>query len=292
MSSSLIPILLALLAYIGWGFGDFIGINVYRKNNPSIVTFNSGIYRILIWLILLPFFYKTFGNITLIPLLFNLLAGLGSGVGYYFYGKAAKLINPTLVTSFSGAWGASALIISLVFLKETISYPQWVAILTIFTGLFLTTFRLDWFKGLNFRKDIGLLYALFTLITWGICGAFLKIPAVAYGWYWTSLIMLFPYFLVLLFEIKKNQMKINFRIVNFKLFFLMILLTIIADLGYNSSFSLGGSVAIVGTIAGSYATLSTLLAYFIYKEPLNKKQVLGIIITLSGIVLTAYFSSI
>ncbi|PIY69163.1 hypothetical protein COY90_02140 [Candidatus Roizmanbacteria bacterium CG_4_10_14_0_8_um_filter_39_9] len=57
-------------------------------------------------------------------------------------------------------------------------------------------------------------------------------------------------------------------------------------------FQLGGNVAVIGTIAGSSASLSTLLSYFVYKEPLTTNQKIGISLSLLGIIATAYFSSI
>ncbi|MFZ2206134.1 MAG: EamA family transporter [Microgenomates group bacterium] len=287
-----ISILLALLAFVGWGLGDTISIALFRKNDPAVITFFSGLLRLCIWLLLAPLFLSGLGAITLIPLLFNLLAGLGSGLGYYFYGKAAQRTNPALVAAIGGGWGGSALIYSLLFFKETLSIPQWISIALIFVGLFLVTFNLDWFKKMDRKNNRGFLYAFFSFLAWGVCGAFLKIPVVSYGWYWTSVIMLIPYILVLFLTMRKRENISPFKIKDVKLFIVIVIATILADLGYNSSFHFGGNIAIVGTIAGSYATLSTVLSYFIYKEPLTKKQTIGIIIALIGIISTSYFSSL
>lgn len=285
-----IPIFLTLLAYLGWGVGDVVSIKIFRSNDPGKVTFLSGLSRMIIWVALMPFFFQGFQNITLTPLLFNLLAGLSSGLGYYFFGKAAALINPSIVAAISGGWGGSALIFSLVFFKEQLTLAQWVSIALIFLGLFLTTFNLRLFQKVNLA-DKGIFYAILAFIVWGICGAFLKIPAVSYGWYWTSIIMLIPYLLIL--KLSTNNIKLTqFKIKNFGLFLLMVVLIVLADLGYNGSFQFGGDIALVGTIAGSYSTLSTFLAYLVYREPLTLKQKIGIIISLLGIVATAYFSSV
>ncbi len=289
---TLIPILLALLAFVGWGLGDTISIALFRKNDPAVITFFSGLLRFCIWLLLAPLFLNELDSITLIPLLFNLLAGLGSGLGYYFYGKAAQRTNPALVAAIGGGWGGSALIYSLLFFNETLSVPQWISICMIFFGLFLVTFNLSWFKKMDRKNNMGFLYAFLSFLAWGVCGAFLKIPAISYGWYWTSVIMLIPYILVLFLTMKKQGNISPLKIKNIKLFFVIVIATILADLGYNSSFHFGGNIAVVGTIAGSYATLSTILSFFIYKEPLSRKQFIGICIALIGIILTSFFSSI
>lgn len=284
--------ILALLAFLGWGVGDGLGIMLYRRNNPATVTVANGLARILIWLLLLPMFIGTVSNISLTPLLFNLLAGFASGLGYYFFGKASKLTNPALVASISGGWSASALVIALAALGETLTGNQWLAVLTVFAGLFLLAVNPDWLKQKRLLNNRGVVYALLTLLSWGVCGAFLKIPAVAYGWYWTSLIMLFPYLLVLFAESRSFRLEDFRQIAGKKLFLTIVLFTILGDLGYNAGFAAGGNVTVIGTIAGSYATLSTYLAHKLYKEPLTRRQKIGILISLAGIVLTAYFSSL
>jgi len=40
---SVIPVFLALLAYTGWGVGDSVSIKLFRKNDPAIITFLSGL---------------------------------------------------------------------------------------------------------------------------------------------------------------------------------------------------------------------------------------------------------
>ena len=292
MSSNLIAILLALLAYFGWATADTISIRLFRRNNPSIITVVGGIYRLALWLVLLPLFINQIKQITLRPLVFNLLAGFSSGLGLYFFGKATKTANSSLVTAISGGWGVSALILSVIFLKEKITLLQWLAIILTFVGLYFATFSPNWFKNKKIFSQKGLIYALFAFLLWGFCGAFLKIPARSYGWYWTSVIMLIPYMLVILTETKRIKLKDLFHIVDYKYLLLMVLFIALADMGYNGSFSVGGSAAITGTIGGSYATGSTLLTYLVYREKITKRQLLGIILSLTGVVLVSYFTSV
>lgn len=290
----IMSLLMAFMAYVGWSLCDVLGIKLFRSNDSSKVTFLNGMSRLIFWMILMPFFYRDFGRISAWPLAANLLAGLGSGFGYYCFGRAAKLTNPMLVAAISGGWGASSVLLGLVFFGETLSLPQWCAIILVFSGFALVTFRSEWLKKLNLIREKGLLYAFLAFFGWGICGAFLKIPAVAYGWYLSSVIMLLPYIILLLLDpdIRHGLSVSSLRINGTGLFLAVVILTIIGDLGYNSSFSFGANISEVGTLAGSYATLSAVLAYFLYREPITKKQLAGVIVSLIGIVGTAYFSSV
>lgn len=51
-----------------------------------------------------------------------------------------------------------------------------------------------------------------------------------------------------------------------------------------------GLTSIVAPIAGSYATLFVILAFLFFKDPITRQQILGIVTTLSGIVLLSIFS--
>jgi drug/metabolite transporter (DMT)-like permease len=104
--------------------------------------------------------------------------------------------------------------------------------------------------------------------------------------------MLLPYLSIVLLEVKNIKVKQLIRVADFKYFLLMVVFIVLADLGFNGSFAFGGNVAIAGTIAGSYVTLTTLLTRLVYKEKVNRRQAIGIIISLLGIVLASYFTAI
>jgi uncharacterized membrane protein len=51
-----------------------------------------------------------------------------------------------------------------------------------------------------------------------------------------------------------------------------------------------GNTAIVAPIAGAYPTLFAVLSYLVFKEPINKQQWFGIVLTLIGIVTLSIIS--
>lgn len=57
------------------------------------------------------------------------------------------------------------------------------------------------------------------------------------------------------------------------------------------NFAVGqGLSSVVASIAGAYPALFALLASIIFKDPITRQQKSGMIITLLGIILLAYFS--
>lgn len=288
-----IPILLALLAFVSWALADTISVILYRIHSASAVTINSAMGRILFWLLLLPFFWQDFGRITIVPLVFNLIAGLSSGIGSYLFGRSVKLANPAVVTPICSGWGASALVLSRVFFHEPISIYQSVSVMIILLGYLTTISTPGLFRQIQSKQTQGIIYAFLTFLIWGICGVTIKLPSVSYGWYWTSVILLVPYVVVVFFDAKENLSTNNFlRIKPLWILVAVVLFSALADIGYSGSFAMGGSNAIVGTIGGSYAALSTILMYIFYREPMTKQQKVGAIISITGIILTAFFSSI
>ncbi len=46
-----------------------------------------------------------------------------------------------------------------------------------------------------------------------------------------------------------------------------------------------GNSAIIAPIAGSYPTFFAILAFFVFRDPITRQQVVGVVITLAGILL-------
>ena len=61
--------------------------------------------------------------------------------------------------------------------------------------------------------------------------------------------------------------------------------------GFSLNFALEkGLTSIVVPIAGAYPALFVLLAFLVFKDPITRQQIAGIITTLVGIVLLSVFS--
>lgn len=67
------------------------------------------------------------------------------------------------------------------------------------------------------------------------------------------------------------------------------LLLRIGDFSFNIGIS-KGMTAVVAPISGAFPTLFALLSFFVFKDPIKKQQILGIIVTLVGIVLLSALS--
>lgn len=283
-------ILFALISYLGWGIGDIFGTVATRKLGAYSTTFWSYIFRVSIFALYIPFALPLLSNLNLSLLSLNIGLGLLLLVGFVAFNEALRIENAPLVGTITASFTAVVVILSIIFLGDSISAQQLTAILIIFLGLFLSTIKFKDFKNINALLSPGVLFAFIAMFSWGIYFTFIKIPVQQIGWFWPNYIsfLLFP----LVFLITKIR-KIRINKPNYKNAFLPLLLVVLltgtAEFSFN--FAIGeGLSSIVAPIAGSYPTLFVILAFLIFKDPITRQQILGIIITLIGIVALSFFS--
>lgn len=217
------------------------------------------------------------------------LAFIGIFLGTIFYYEALRIGNRALVGTIASSFPAVAVILSIVFLGERVSIQQILAIIIIFIGIFLSIVDMRKFKD-KILVNKATLFAVITMFSWGIYLAFIKIPVEKIGWFWPNYLtfLLFP--LIFIYA-KVKGLSIEKPTENKALIPLVVstILVRVAELSYNFAIS-KGLVAVVAPIAGANITLFVLLAFLIFKDPITRQQIAGIITTLIGIVLLSVFS--
>lgn len=280
----MIAIVFSLIAALSWGTADIFGGLVAKK----IGGYSSALWSYILSLVLtsfyVPFALHQLSNITWESIIWLiLLTPLGIIPLMSLY-EGIKVGNASLVGTIAGASGGLTVILSVIFLKESVNLIQIISIIAILIGLALSS--LD-FKSLNFKQmlsDRGVPYALITLITWGVYFAFIKIPINNIGWFWPAYFSWLGFPLVIIFmkikkiaiEIPKGNKTWSFSVINS-------LLLAVALFAFNIALSYGQN-SIVSPLSSSYPALFAILAYFVFKDRLNKQQILGIIITLGGVI--------
>lgn len=283
-------IIFALISYFTWGIGAFVEAMVARKLNSYSLIFWGFILSALT-LSFYAFFQTTFLNfLTPDILTLNIILGAVLIAGSIIYFEAYKITNRAIVGTIAQSFPAVTVILSLIFLNEKVSIYQTIAIITIFAGMFLSVFDINEFRRNTFSINKGFLFAIIAMVCWGAYFAFIKIPINKLGWFWPN------YFSFLLFPLIFIYMRIKgIRLekpTKNKALFLIIISTVlvrVAEFSYNFAIS-KGLVAIVAPIAGANLTLFAVLAFLIFKDPIKKQQIFGIITTLTGIVLLSILS--
>ena len=283
-------IIFALISYFTWGTGAFIEAIVARRLNSYSLIFWGFILSALI-LSFYAFFQTTSLNLlTPAILILNVILGVFLIAGSIVYFEAYKVANRAVVGTIAQSFPAVVVILSLIFLGERVTFSQAVSIIIIFVGMFLSAVDISEFRRKTFSINKGFLFAIIAMICWGAYFAFIKIPVEKIGWFWPNYFsfLLFPliFFYMRIMKIKLEKPTKN------NAFFLIIISTVlvrVAEFSYNFAIS-KGLVVIVAPIAGANLTLFVLLAFLIFKDPIKKQQIIGIITTLVGIVLLSAFS--
>lgn len=274
----------AIVSFIGYGVGDIFGTIVTRKLGGISTSLWTLIIGVFLFSIFIPLTWNELEELTLRLLFLTVGISISFIVGLVAFYHALKIDSSPLVGTIAAAFAGVTVILSLVFLGERISLQQTLSILIIFFGVFLSSFDFNKLKTGKMILSKGIVLALVTMICWGVYFTFIKIPVLRLGWFWPTYITYLSFPLVLLFlkfkniKVKKPTLKLSFKPI-----VASTILTGSAEFSYNFAIS-NGQVALVAPIAGSYPVLFTLLSFFVFRDPVTKQQILGIITTLLGIV--------
>ena len=283
-------IFFAFLSFFAWGIGDFLVAVTTRRIEAYSASFWSLLFSSLVLGAYIPFAFTDLSNLTLPLFLLNIFLGLLLVAGIIAYREGLSVSNAAIVGTIGNAFTMVAAILSIVVFQERISIQQFIAIVLIFIGLFLTTVAAKELTGGKIRLEKGILLGFFAMIVWGIYFTFIKIPIREIGWFWPN------YFSLLTFPLIYVAMKVQkIRLVSpmhrnvLMIFIISIILVRMAELSFNAGIQ-KGYTAIVASIAGASPVLFILLAFIFLRDPITKQQVVGIVTTLIGIILLSFFS--
>jgi len=281
-----------LVPFFGWALGDIFGAFASRK---------IGAYATTIWVFIGSFvvltvyaffvgFAQLITGITLPLFLLNLLLGFFYVSGNFALNEAFTKTNPSLAGTINAAFPALVLVLSVLFFKDPITLPHILVITIIFAGVFLCTFDFGILKSKAKVVNSGLFFALYAMVSFAVVFTFLRVITDKIGWFWPIYISLFPSLIFLgLMCIKKiplvSPLKTKTLLPILGSTISLRIGDIIFNLGLHS-----GLAKIVAPIAGAYPVLFVILAFFVFKDPIKKQQMIGIVVTLLGIVLLSIIS--
>lgn len=276
-----------LIAYLGWGSGDVFGTFATRRIGPYLTTFWAFAFGALLGSLYIPFAIGDLTAITPAVFALNIFLGILYVGGNLTFNEALRLSSAPIVGTVGGSFAALTIILSYFFLDESISSTRILLIGLVFTGVFITTTAHNQKKDKHFVK--GIILALISMIVWGIYFTFNKVLMRTMGWFWPNYLpmLLFP-LIALYMRWKKIPFVFPTRKVSLSLF-----LNALTLRGGDFAFNIGASMGLTATVAplgGAYPTLFAVLSYFIFRDPINKIQLAGIIIALVGLVALGFVS--
>ena len=286
----MLAIIFALISYFSWGAGDIPGTIATRKIGSILTSFWIYLVGLLGSTLFIPFFFNDLNKFTLEVFGINIGLGILLAVCYLAFNEAFRLGNVSIVGTIAGSFSAVTIVLSLIFLGETLTIVQFLFILLIFSGIILTSLNFKDLKSGTILENKGTWIALAVMFGWGAYYTFIKIPITEVGWFWPNYISAIIG-TVLLGWLAFGKLR-TFKVSDMKTRYNLIAAGILLTLGtFSLNYALSvGATSLVAPIAGSYTTLFVLLSRFAFKDRLTKQQWLGIVVTLCGIVLLAFFT--
>lgn len=286
------PLVFALIAYFTWGIGILFEAIVGQKIESKSYTFWALLLGFILSLFYAPFVLSELNSLTISTILVNLFVAFFFIFGTVIYYDALKKGNPSLVGTIASSFPFVIVVLSIIFLGEKIDNNQLIAIVIIFIGLLLSSLNIREIRKEKKLFGPGVILALITMLSWGIALTFIKIPISKIGWFWPNF-FIFSLFPVFLLYMKLTGTGVEFPKTRGILLplILSIILVRTAEFSYNIGIS-KGYASIVAPIAGANPTLFVLLSFLVFKQSITKRQILGIVVTVTGIVLLSVFSVI
>ena len=290
--------LCTLLTFISWGIADLFykignrGNNKYDHLKTGIaVGVVMGIHATIYLLI-------NHVNVSFIDLIKYLPVSLcyiaSMVIGY----KGLRYLELSICSPIQNTSGVITAILLLIFFKETLSLPAYIAILLIFIGIVMLSIiqlnenkeeRVQYKKNNTFKRILTLtiLFPLAYCFIDGL-GTFLDGIYLDYGslisedaalvsYEYTFLI----YGIITYIYLRTKNEKVNLLDEKSKL-----LAAIFETIGqFFYVFAMSGSSVIAAPIVGSYCILSMLLSRVFLKEKLTKKEYVAIFLVIIGIII-------
>lgn len=283
-------IFFALVSYVGWASSDVFSALSSRKTGTFLAAFWTDFIGFILLSFFVPFFLQDLKKFNLEIFFVTLVLSVILWIAWPIFLEAMRIGNSSIVGTIAGSFGGLVVILSTIFLHESILPIQLIGIIIILAGIVLSSLNFSDLKNKKYIENKGTLLAIITMFIWGIYFTFIRISTDQIGWFWPAYIALATG-TVIMISLAIIRRK-NVRKISSKQYLNLSLASFFATGGtvsYNFAIT-QGLTAIVAPIASSYPTLFVLLSRFVFGDRLTKQQWFGILISLAGIVFLAVTS--
>lgn len=280
--------LFALFSAISWGSADLLATKASRKIGNIPTLFWMSVVGCIIALVYFIFTFSTHNlaaTYRWIPLL--IFIGLLQTIAYLSMYKAFTDGKLPIVAPLIGTWSLITIILSIIFLKETLKPYHILAISIIIIGIILLSLNIE---EIVRDKKIALLHgvpaALIAMFSFAI-SFFLTTPVTKdLGWFLPTLYYrLFGLgwtFAYLYLNRKK------FKMIPEKNNLILLIVIGIIDMAGFFTYSIAinnGQTSIVAPITTTAPVYTTILAFIFLKERPTLLQFIGIIASITGVII-------
>jgi len=282
-------ILAGLGGMFGWGLYDFFG-GLFSKSIGNFKTFFWSQLAGLVFVALLGIAFAINLNIPLRIVILVPVASILYAVAYLLFFKGFELGNVSIISATMNLWAVFTMLFAFIILGQRLSIFQFVGVLLILAGVALVSLRWGDLRNQNINLLSGVKETIVAALLFGIFWIFSEVISENIGWVSTTLfvkmgIVLFMLVFSLLVKRELRVSQTNPKIMATILF--AGVLEAAAVVFVNWGLTIGDSI-LVTPIASALSIVTIAMAVIFLKEKITSIQGIGMVIVITGIVLTAF----
>ena len=289
MSVIIQSILAGLGGMFGWGLYDFFG-GLFSKRIGNFKTFFWSQLAGLVFVTLLIFAFAINLNIPTSIAILMPVASILYATAYLLFFKGFELGNVSSISATMNLWAVFTMVFAFIFLGQRLSTFQFLGVLMIIAGVALVSLKWSDIKDQNIKLLSGVKETFLAALLFGIFWNLSEIISEQIGWVSTTLfvkigIVLFMLLFSLLIHRELSVAKTTPKTKMMILFAGVLEAAAVAFVNWGLTV---GDAILVTPIASALSIVTIMMAVIFLKEKINKLQGIGMIIVITGIVLTAF----
>lgn len=210
--------------------------------------------------------------------------------GYLYFYKAFEIGNVSVVSATINLNTVIAIILAYLFLGQRLDGWQIPAIIMVIVGIILVSINFNDLKKNGFSLLVGVKETILASIAFGIFWNLSQMLSGSIGWIsLTFFVKIISIILMIIFSIIFKKEKLFEK--NVKNFLPVIALVGILETFAVASVNFGlsiGELVIVTPISSALSIVTISMAVIFLKEKISKTQTIGILMTVVGIVMSAF----
>jgi len=289
MSAVIQSILAGLGGMAGWGLYDFFG-GLFSKRIGNFKTIFWSQLAGLVFAALLAFAIGINLNIpTRIAILIS-LASVFYAAAYLLFFKGFELGNVSIISATMNLWAVFTMLFAFIFLGQRLSTFQFLGVTMIITGVALVSLKVSDIKDQKIKLLSGIKETILAALLFGVFWNLSEIISEKIGWLSTTLFVKIGIvlFLLLFSFLANRELGISRTTPKMKMMILFAgVLEAAAVVCVNWGLTIG-DVILVSPISSALSIVTITMAVIFLNENISKLQGLGMIMVITGIVLTAF----
>ena len=288
MTTAILSVLCGLAGMFGWGIYDFLG-GVYSKQIGAFKSFFWSQLAGFISLLLLLLAFAINLNIPIFIIILLPIAAIVYSAGYLLFFKGFEIGNVSIVAATMNLWAVFTMLFAFVFMGQRLSAMQSMGVFLIISGVTFASLNWKDIKSHRLKLSLGVKETVLGAFFFGVFWNISEVISEEIGWLPTTLFVKFGIIVFLLlfsFHIKR-ELVLKKAAAKTKI---MVLLMGSIEAGAVAVVNYGltvGDAILITPIASALSIVTITLAIVFLKDKVTKLQGLGMIVAVSGIIVTA-----